>query len=119
MRASCFSTAIVALVLVGCPKDDVPPLAPPTLDATDGAILTGSPACANACAVMGAYCREGRDPSCAHSMTAVEADRLIAPAVCPPVNGQPTTGCTVTCAWCATASSNAEVVAKCGSSCSP
>jgi hypothetical protein len=107
---------LLVVVSVGCP----PPVTP-TPDASDAAASLGeasapgqpSASCIGACSVIAKYgCKEGLDPYCAGDLTKVEADRLIVPAWCPT-----TAGCTVTCAWCATASSPADVVARCGSSC--
>lgn len=116
---------LCAAGLLACPPPAPPGPVPP--DASDASALgesapapPGSPACAAACATMGAWCSEGRDPYCASTMTRVEADRLIVPRVCPNTSfGVPGVGCTMTCAWCAKATSGAEVTAFCASSCSP
>ena len=103
-----------AFLFVAC-QTSTPPLAPPPLDASALGVAcpTGSPAGMSACTTMQQQnCQEGSDPCCASSMDKVTAIRLIVPTMCPP-----TGDCIVSSAWCATATSPAEVVAKCGSSC--
>lgn len=120
MLVSACAFLVASMFAVACPPPAPP--APVGPDASDGgsAVLgeaapapSGSPACTSACAVMGTWCAEGRDTFCPSTMTRVEADHLIVPTVCPP--GQ--AGCVVTCAWCATSTSAADVGSKCASSC--
>ena len=111
-----FHLVPLALLLAACPQSS--PVVP-VPDSGDASALGPSPptmgtsACQSACATMQQQnCREGSDLYCPGTMAKVEGDRLIVPTMCP--SGP---GCTVTCSWCATAKTSAEVVAKCGSSC--
>lgn len=125
-------TAVVLAMLVGgaLGADCKPPAPmPPPWDIDAGARLEGapapvpggSPACSLACtSIAQAGCYEGLDPYCPLKMTQIETDRLTIPAICPlDASGHVSTGCTVTCAECAKARTGAEVVAMCGSRCTP
>ena len=70
-----------------------------------------------ACADMAAVgCAEGASPYCPGNMAKIEGLRITAATECRPDAGA--AGCFVTCDWCRTAKTSAEVVARCGSSCS-
>ena len=110
----------LVVLLTACPQQPITP----SPDASDASAMgehaasppgPATPACVTACTTMQQRgCKEGYDPYCGSTMTKVESDRLIVPTMCP---GD--AGCSVTCSWCATAKNAAEVVQKCGSSCSP
>jgi hypothetical protein len=110
----------LALLLIlagcsGCPS----PVAPPVQDAglAPSPPSAGTGPCDLACADMAAVgCAEGASAYCPGAMAKVQADRLIVVSQCPPDAGGIT--CFVSCDWCRTARTPAEVVARCGSSCS-
>ena len=123
MKAFFAAVPLLAILLMGCPEPP-PPVPPPLPDSSDAALgvpdvasqpVPGSNACDVACMNMQQRgCREGFSPYCPGVMSKIEADRLIAPTMC-----QAATGCAMTCTWCSTAKTPAEVVAKCASSCTP
>jgi hypothetical protein len=105
--------------LGGCPSS--PPVSP--VDASDAAALglpdmapipPSTPACQSACANLQRWCKEGSDPLCPTTLAKEEADRLVVPTDCPAG-----AGCSMTCAYCAKASTAAEAVARCATSCQP
>lgn len=102
------------LVLAACtPTTQPPPVPPPPPDASDAALAPPpgiDPTCGIACATMASIgCSEGKSATCAISMTKVQTDRLI----------RLPTGAPMTCAGCAAAKTEADVVAQCASSCTP
>ena len=107
---------LVLLALASC----APPIAPPPPDTSTLAPSppsAGTTSCDVACTNMAQVgCAEGSSPYCQGAMAKVQADRLIVVSQCPPDAGGVT--CFVTCDWCRTATTPAEVVARCGSSCS-